>query len=223
MYYLNNCIIKIISSKDENSEKVENKENEKDSEIDKEKTGKPDNVTKEKDIVNVKIEEDIENSKNKLVISDTEKDKSETTTNNINNNTTSEIKTSNNTLTPSIIELDSSNLFYCINGTLPNNNVNTDLIYGPPRVDDENAYIDVTEPDRIIPINQIITKKRKFVDDAGWNKYGYELYDEADYEQAKTLPHNQRYDSTSLISRKYREVIIYTILVFVVFFFFFFI
>ncbi len=188
----------MISSKDGDTEKVENKENEKNEEIDKEKTGKSDDITKEKCIVKVKIEENIENSNNKSVITDPEKDKNEETINNANN-TTSEIKTSS---TPSI-ELDSSNLFYCINGTLPNNNVNTDLIYGPPKIDDENAYIDVTEPDRIIPINQIISKKRKFVDDAGWNKYGYELYDEADYEQAKTLPHNQRYDSTSLISRMY--------------------
>jgi len=133
----------------------------------------------------------IESTENKV---NEGKDKNEP----INSNSV-EDKQVNTIKTPSI-DLDTSNLFYCINGVLPNNDVNIDLIYGPPKIDDENAYIDVTEPDRIIPINEITTKKRKFVDDAGWNKYGYELYEEADYEQAKTLPHNQRYDNTSLIS-----------------------
>jgi len=183
-------------NKDENKEKSNNNKNNLVStnntinEIEKDNS-----KDSSKDIINVKVEENskqIENTANKL---NEEKDKNEST----NNNLIIEEKQVNTTKTPSI-ELDSSNLFYCINGILPNNDVNIDLIYGPPKIDDENAYIDVTEPDRIIPINGIITKKRKFVDDAGWNKYGYELYDEADYEQAKTLPHSQRYDNTSLIS-----------------------
>ncbi|ORX46705.1 hypothetical protein BCR36DRAFT_398790 [Piromyces finnis] len=148
-------------------------------------------------INSIEIEEQSkDNDKNQILDNQNinEKDKDESSS----NNKITDNKVVNNT-TPSI-ELDSSNLFYCINGVLPNNSVNTDFIYGPPKVIDENAYIDVTESDRIIPINKIISKKRKFVDDAGWNKYGYELFDEADYEQAKTLPHNQRYDSTSLIS-----------------------
>ncbi|OUM67583.1 hypothetical protein PIROE2DRAFT_58713 [Piromyces sp. E2] len=186
------------SSKENNQELKNDNNNDinKDSDVNKEVTNTSDNKTN--DLVKVKIEEQSEeNNKTKNLDKQTIGDKDKNESSSIN--TTSESKVVNTNSTPSI-ELDSSNLFYCINGTLPNNNINTDFIYGPPKVDDENAYIDVTEPDRIIPINKIISKKRKFVDDAGWNKYGYELYDEADYEQAKTLPHNQRYDSTSLIS-----------------------